>query len=134
MARRCRRGTWATCGALLAATVLAGSAVASAPPVGPLPRGPVIVMTVPRGALFAIALPSRPASTGLVWRAAARANPAVPRIVRPLWEADVGASVSLVYRATAIGRATLAYGLTRGETWKAYASVTYRVTVVRPGG
>jgi hypothetical protein len=88
-------------------------------------------MTVPRGTLFAIALPSRPASTGLVWRAAGAArNPAVPRIVRPLWEADVGASVALVYKAVAAGKATLTYGLTRGETPKAYAAVTYKVTVV----
>jgi hypothetical protein len=86
-------------------------------------------MAVPRGALFAIALPSRPASTGLVWRAASGRDAAVPRIVRPLWEADVGASVVLVYKAVAAGKATLTYGLTRGETLTAYASITYRVMV-----
>jgi len=55
--------------------------------------------------------------------------PAVPRIVHPLWEADVGASVVLVYKAVAAGKATLTYGLIRGETLTAYASTTYRVTV-----
>ena len=115
--------------ALAAAAVLAAPVGASAPPVGPLPPGPVVTMTVPRGALFAIALPSRPASTGLVWRAAGGANPAVPHIVRPLWESDVQASVAVIYRAVSVGKATLRYGLTRGETRKAYVSMTYRVTV-----
>lgn len=116
--------------ALAAAGALALPAVASAPPVGPLPDGPVVTLTVPRATLFAIALPSRPKSTGLVWRAAWGANPAVPHVVRPLWESDVGASVAVVYRAVAPGKATLTYGLTRGETYKAYASMTYNVTVV----
>ena len=114
---------------LVTAAVLAAPLGASAPP-DPLPPGPVITMTVPRGALFAIALPSRPASTGLVWRAAGGVNPSVPRIVRPLWESDVDASVAVIYKAVSFGRATLRYSLTRGETWKAYASITYRVTVV----
>lgn len=117
---------------LVAAAVLAGPLGASAPPVGPLPLGPVVTMTVPRGALFAIALPSRPASTGLVWRAAGGVNPSVPGIVRPLWESDVGASVAVIYKAVSAGKATIRYGLTRGETLKAYASITYRVTVVAP--
>jgi hypothetical protein len=58
-----------------AATVLgvAGGAVASAPPVGPLPKGPVTTIVTQPGALVAIALPHR--SGGLVWRLARGVDP-----------------------------------------------------------
>ncbi|MEI8104890.1 MAG: hypothetical protein WCH31_03480 [Actinomycetes bacterium] len=116
--------------AVAAATgVLASAATASAPPVGPLPAGPVVVMRVPKGNLFSVALASRSTSTGLVWRGA---HPVNNKVAVPLWEADVGQSVVLVYRAVGLGTTTIVYGLTRGETYKAYAAVRYRVTVVTP--
>ena len=46
--------------------VLAASAAASAPPVGPLPAGPTAKITTARGELFAVALPAQP--SGRVWR------------------------------------------------------------------
>ena len=36
-----------------------------------------------------------------------------------------------MYRATGVGHVRLAYGLTRGETRRAYASLTFVVTVKR---
>jgi hypothetical protein len=37
----------------------------------------------------------------------------------------------VVFRATGVGKARVAYGLTRGETRRAYASLTFAVTVKR---
>ena len=39
------------------------------------------------------------------------------------------ASVVIVYRAVGRGTVSVRYGLTRGETRKAYASATFRVHV-----
>ena len=44
-------------------------------------------------------------------------------------EGDVGSSVVIVFRATGKGSATVAYGLTKGETARAYASRKFAVTV-----
>ena len=44
-------------------------------------------------------------------------------------EADVGGSVVLVFRATGIGKTTVAFGLTRGETAKAFESRRFVVTI-----
>jgi len=109
---------------LVCALTVAGVATATAPPVGPLPPGPVSTITTSRGQLVAFALPHR--SGGLVWRAAT--YPGV-KVVRPLSEADVADAVVLTYRATGRGKVTLKFALTRGETVKAYASRTYVVTV-----
>lgn len=108
---------------------LAASAFASAPPVGPLPPGPVADITAERGTLVAMALPSQPESTGLVWRGARRVDPAV---LRALWEADVGGSVIVVYRAVSVGTVTVVYALTRGETVPALQALRFRVAVVPP--
>ena len=108
---------------------LAASAFASAPPVGPLPPGPVSEITAERGTLVAMALPSQPVSSGLVWRGA---RPVDPAVLRALWEADVGSSVVVVYRAVALGTVTVVYALTRGETVTAFQALRFRVTVVAP--
>lgn len=117
--------------AVLAAAVagfsfLAAPAPASAPPVGPLPKGPVTRVVAPHGTLVAIALPRQSAASGLVWRGA---RPVDPKILRAVWEADVGGSVVLVYKAVAPGTVRVVYALTRGETPKAYRSVTHVVRV-----
>ncbi|HEY6069447.1 MAG TPA: hypothetical protein VIU81_12210 [Gaiellaceae bacterium] len=44
-------------------------------------------------------------------------------------EGTVGKTVIVIYKAFGKGRVTLAYGLTKGETRKAYKSVTYKVVV-----
>jgi hypothetical protein len=47
-------------------------------------------------------------------------------------EADVGSSVVLIYRALEAGRATVEFGLTRGETAKAFESRQFVITIT-PG-
>lgn len=104
--------------------VLALPASASAPPVGPLPKGPVDTIRTHRGALVAVALPHR--KGGLVWRLARGAD---PKVLRQVSEADVGRDAVVVYRAVGRGRVRLAYGLTRGERTGARASLEFVVTV-----
>ena len=112
------------CAAGAAAFVLVLPAGASAPPVGPLPKGPTTTIQTHKGSLVAVALPHR--SGGLVWRLARSVS---PKVLVQVSEADVGKDVVVVYRATGRGKATLAYGLTRGETRRAHASLTFVVTV-----
>ena len=97
---------------------------ASAPPVGPLPKGPVAAVTTQKGQLVAIALPRK--ANGLVWRLARRVD---PNVLRQVSEADVGRSVVVVFRATGRGKARVVFALTRGETPRALASVTHVVRV-----
>jgi hypothetical protein len=108
--------------AVLLAAVPAGS---SAPPVGPLPPGQVTTVAAKRGTFVAVALPAQTSSSGLVWRLA-RGNPA---IVREVAERSLSPTVVIVFKAVARGEATVSYGLTKGESKKAYKSVTYKVTI-----
>ena len=100
------------------------AAEAAAPPVGPIPKGPVSSVKTQKGQLVAIALPRK--TNGLVWRLARRVDPAV---LRQVSEADVAASVVVVFRATGKGTARVVFALTRGETAHALASVTHTVRV-----
>lgn len=99
-------------------------AEASAPPVGPIPKGPIASVTTQKGQLVAVALPKR--GSGLVWRIARRIDPAV---LRQVSEADVGRSVVVVFQASGKGTARVVFALTRGETPRALASVTHIVRV-----
>ena len=108
--------------AVLVATSTA--AIASAPPVGTLPPGPVSSLVVVKGEPFAIALPH--SSGGRVWRIA---RPFDSRVVGQVSEADVGSNVVLVFRASGTGTTTVAFGLTRGERAKAYASRRFVIHV-----
>jgi hypothetical protein len=118
-----------TCAASAALTAtLATTANATAPTVGVLPPGPTSLIRTKPGQLVAVALPHR--AGGKVWRVAA---PIDPRRLRQVGEADVGSSVVLIYRAAAAGSATIEFGLTRGETAKAFESRKFVVTIV-PGG
>src|SRR5215207_4649142 len=94
----------ATC----AAAGLAGTSLADAPPVGPLPPGPTSTIQTQKGQLVAFALPRR--SGGLVWRVARKYDAG---IVRQLSEADVGASVVLVFRVAGSGTTAVTFALTR---------------------
>jgi hypothetical protein len=107
----------------LAAAAL--SARASAPPVGPLPKGPVTVIHVQQGLLFAIALP-RPGS-GLSWRGA-RSSDAT--IARPLDEGELNGNIVFTYRAGHTGTTTVVYALTRDESEKALQARYFKVVVV----
>jgi hypothetical protein len=108
---------------LLAALVFTFSALASAPPVGPLPNGPVTSISAPKGSLVSVALPSR---AGKSWRLARAVN---AHVLVEVSEANVGNAVVIVYRAVGSGSVSVRYGLTRGETRKAYASATFNVSV-----
>jgi hypothetical protein len=102
------------------------ASVASAPPVGPLPAGQVTTISASRGTLVVVALPGKPASSGLVWRLARAVN---AKVLRQTSERNIGRDVIVVYRAVGAGDATVAYGLTKGETRNAYKSVTYKVRI-----
>ena len=74
--------------------------------------------------VIAVALPHRP--NGLVWRQASGFG---SKIVRERSEGDVGKDVVVLFDTLHRGTVTLAYGLTRGETTGARASLRVRVTV-----
>ena len=112
-----------TAGVAMLALVLAFPALASSPPVGPLPPGPVTSITTPKGTLGSVALTSR---TGKSWRLARAVS---AKVLVEVSEANVGSSVVIVYRAVGRGSVSVRYGLTRGETRKAYASATFNVHV-----
>jgi hypothetical protein len=114
--------------AVIAGLVVApvSASVASAPPVGLLPPGQITAISAARGTLVAVALPGQPASSGLVWRLARTVN---VKVLRQVSERNIGRDVIVVYKAVSAGDATVAYGLTRGETQKAYKSVTYKIHI-----
>lgn len=111
----------------LALLALLAAAPLSAPPVGPLPKGPHITITTPARQYVSFALRHGPA--GFVWRGARRSD---ATIVRPITEADVGDYVVMVYRALRPGRTNVVFALTKGETPKAYRAMTYTVIVTPP--
>ena len=49
--------------------------------------------------------------------------------MRDVAERSLGPTVVIVFKAVARGRATVSYGLTKGESKKADKSVTYKVTI-----
>jgi hypothetical protein len=109
---------------LLTALTLTATALAAAPPVGPLPPGPTTQITTKRGEVVAIALPPQP--NGRVWRLKGSID---THIVREVSEANVGSTVVIIFKTTGRGTATLSYGSTRGETAKAFSARRFRITV-----
>jgi predicted secreted protein len=109
----------------LLASVLLPLAIASAPPVGPLPKGPTVTIKAQPGKNFVVSLPksSRP---GLVWRVARQYD---AKVVRELKEGETAKTVWIRYRAVARGTTRIVYALTRGETSHAYAARTFVVVV-----
>jgi hypothetical protein len=120
------RRTIASIAAVVAVTgtAVAGAALKDSPPVGPLPSGPTSTIVTQKGQLVSFALPHRPA--GRVWRVARKFD---ARVVQQVTEGDVGPTVVLVFKATGKGTTTVAFGLTRGETAKAYESRRFVVRV-----
>lgn len=104
--------------------VFAGSAIASAPPVGPLPKGPVSTIAVTHGELFAVALPRT--RSGRVWRVARAYD---SRVVTEVSEGTQHGNVVVVYRARRRGRTTIVYASTLGERTKAFAARTFKIVV-----
>lgn len=113
--------------ALAVALAAAAAGRSSAPPVGPLPAGPLTTIEVKSGLLFAIALP-RPAD-GLTWRGA---RPSDAAIARPLDEGELNGTIVFTYRAGHVGKTTVVYALTKGETAKAFAARSFAVVVSAP--
>jgi hypothetical protein len=111
--------------ALVAVTLAATAAFASPNPVGPLPDGPVSTISTKHGQLIAVALPSAPPRSGLVWRVARRYDPAV---VREISEANIGRNVIVVFKVVGAGRTAIVFAQTRGDASpKALASITHNV-------
>jgi len=110
--------------AVAAFATLAGVSLADSTPVGTLPSGPTTTIQTQKGQLIAIALPHR--TNGRVWRIARNVD---VRVLRQISEADVGNSVVLVFKATGTGSATVSFGLTQGETAKAYESRRFAIKV-----
>jgi hypothetical protein len=110
--------------AVTAAAATATAGLADSTPVGPLPPGAVTTIHTPKGQLVAFALPHR--SAGRVWRVARKFD---SRVVEQVSEADVGNSVVLVFRTAGAGTTTVHFGLTRGETAKAFESRHFTVVV-----
>jgi hypothetical protein len=110
-------------GALAAALAISGVAGATSPPVGHIPIGPVSTIATQRGQLVSVALPR---AAGRSWRIARALN---SKVVREVGEADVGASVVIVFKAVGKGHATVVFARTRGETSRADASRSFSVTV-----
>ena len=111
-----------TAGAAIVALALTVSALASARPSGRCrparsPRSRRRRARSSRGASVA---------RGQVLATGARRE---PDVLVEVSEANVGSSVVIVYRAVGAGSVSVRYGLTRGETRKAYASATFNVHV-----
>jgi predicted secreted protein len=111
--------------AAVVALVASASALASAAPVGPLPKGPVSVIRAQPGSTFVVSLP-KAAVAGRVWR---MARPYKSSVVRGLREGETGSTVWLRFRAVSPGVTNLVFALTRGERSHAYATRTFTVTV-----
>ena len=112
---------------VVAAGTVAAVGLSSAPPVGPLPKGPVQTVKRSPGRTFTVTLP-RP-GVGRSWRVARSYD---SRVVREVGEGRKSSgAVWASYRAIAPGTTRVVYALTRGETSVAYASHTFRVVVSR---
>jgi hypothetical protein len=118
---------------LAIATLVAAAGLAAAvargdsTPVGPLPAGPVSTITTSPNRLVAVALPRASKASGLVWRIA---RPFDAKVVHEVAEADVGTNVVLVFKATARGRTSLVFALTRGDaSSKAVRSARFTIVV-----
>jgi predicted secreted protein len=116
---------------LVAAGAVAAAALSSAPPVGPLPKGPVLTVKPAAGKTFTVTLP-KPSVAGRSWRVARSYD---ARVVREVGEGTKkSGAVWVTYRAVAPGTTRVLYALTRGEESHAYASRTYRVVVAKSAG
>jgi hypothetical protein len=118
------RGSLVVVAAVFALAIAALSAQASAPPVGPLPKGPVTTIHVQHGLLFAVVVP-RPGA-GLSWRGARHSD---ATIARPLDEAELNGNIVFVYRAGHDGTTTVVYALTKDEGPKALKARFFKVVV-----
>jgi hypothetical protein len=99
------------CAVTVALCAFAGTASATAPPVGKLPTAQVVRQDVRRGSLVALALPATKAGT--VWRVA---RPFDGHVAAEVEERTLRSSIVIVFRAGAPGHTRIVYALTAGET------------------
>lgn len=98
---------------------------ADSTPIGRLPPGPTSTTTTSPDQFVAIALPHPSAKSGLVWRVARRYD---SKVVRQVSEANVQATVVLVFKVVGRGKTSIVFGLTRGDTSsKAVRSATHTI-------
>jgi predicted secreted protein len=107
------------------AALSAPAALASAPPVGPLPNGPTTTVKLAVGKSYTARLP-QPKVAGRVWRVA---RPFAGTVVRETGEGDTKTQVWVRFRATGKGSTKVVFAMTRGETSHAYAARTFRFVV-----
>ena len=106
------------------AVVCIATAIASAPPVGPLPKGTTTTVTAPAQSYVAVAL--NRGQSGLVWRIARAYN---SNVVVEKVERNVGNLTVWVFETVRPGSTTVRFALTNGERPKAYQSASYRIVV-----
>ncbi len=122
---RTRLRPLATAAAVLVVGAATGpAALASAPPVGPLPAGPTSTIATKKGQLVSVALPHR--SGGRSWRIARAFD---SKVLREVTEGDVGSTVVVVFKAVRAGRTAIVFALTRGEAAKVYEARRFAVRV-----
>ena len=107
-----------------ACAAIVATAHATAPPVGPLPKGPTTTITTPTQGYVSVAL--NRGQSGLVWRVA---RPYNTQVVAQTTETNLGQLTVWVFRTLKPGTATLRFALTNGERAKAYQAATYRLVV-----
>jgi hypothetical protein len=110
---------------LVAALATTATALATAPPVGPLPKGPTSTIAAKSNRTFIVRLP-KSQQPGLVWRLARNYRSSV---VRGLDEGETKDTVWLRFKSVAPGKTSLVFALTRGERARAFAARTFIVTV-----
>jgi hypothetical protein len=105
----------ATCAVcfVLMLTIALAEGRADSTPTGVLSEGPVSTVKTQRGRLVAVALPRPTPSSGLVWRIARQVDASV---VRELDEVDTASSVVVVFKVVGVGRTSIVFALTRGDT------------------
>jgi hypothetical protein len=108
-----------------AAAAFTAAALATAPPVGPLPPGPTKAVAVKPNHTFVITL-LKSKNAGLVWRSARNYDGTVVREVK---EGETRSTVWLRFTSVGTGKTSLVFALTRGERTHAFAARTFRVTV-----
>lgn len=111
---------------VLASMACVATASASAPPVGPLPKGTTTTVSAPAQSYVAVAL--NRGQSGLVWRVARAYD---PNVVVEKVERNIGDLTIWVFQTVRPGSTTVRFALTNGERPKAYQAARYRI-LVRP--
>ncbi|CAB4688400.1 MAG: hypothetical protein F2663_02580 [Actinobacteria bacterium] len=116
---------WLVLAVTAVAAAFGGAAYGSATPVGPLPKGPVVVVKLHVGKSYIVKL-RKPAAKGHVWRIARAFD---SKIVTETHEGETPILIVVTFKAHHAGTTNVVFAETRGETRHAYAARTYRFVV-----